>query len=205
MTLIAMPTTPGFVSVQWTPPSTQVQRNRSEWTGVTRGVRLPGGQRWKAKATLPPIVGKPDVAAAWGAFLMALDGPYNSFLLPFRKNQHNLALDVRVGAGAAGGTTMTLTNLPASAMLLPAGYCITVPLPSGRVQMLRLISALTSDGAGNATALFRAPLRQTLVADSWCETRNPVAEMMLVGDAPTETDGLARAWSFDAIDLEEAF
>lgn len=206
MTLIALPPSISFVSVQWTPPSTKVQVNRSAWTGARRGVRLPGGARWAAKATLPPVVNDPVKESAWAGFLAALDGPFNSFRLPCRTNQHGLAISPVVKAGAiAGATSLVIAGLPASIQILSVGQLMTVILPSGRAQMLILIDNLISNATGEATAIFRAALREAPAAGSAVETVNPFCELSLVGDVPAWTDGLANRTDFEAIDLEEAF
>ena len=50
---------------------------------------------------------------------------------------------------------------------------MTVPLPSGRHRAVCLISNLTSDGGGNATATFRPALTETPALGATVETKDP--------------------------------
>lgn len=177
------------------------QVNRSGWTGHRQVLGLPGGAMWSASGEFVQMVRESN-ARQWRAFFAQLRGAFNTFLLPaVEENQHNLTVNALVNGAGQTGRTLSIKNLPVSTQLLPAGAFISLP---GTNQMFMLTGALTSNGSGNATAIFEPSLRISPADSAAVETKKPTAHVALT----TDTIG----WSVDpgqiygfAFDAEEAF
>lgn len=108
-----------------------------------------------------------------------------------------------VSGGSNAGRTLALTGLWAGQRNLQAGDLITVSLPGGDEQLIRLAADLVADGSGNATASLATPLRRTPADGAVVELAEPWALMRA-----THTPG----WSVDSqniyghtLEAEEAF
>ncbi|PZR83599.1 MAG: hypothetical protein DI537_34705 [Stutzerimonas stutzeri] len=203
MAIIDVPAGLGFAEAAWE-IDTPFQDNRSVWTSARRGVLLPGAAHWFCTVEFAGV-GLGDGAAAPGrAFLAALEGMKNSFRLRAAKDQHTLSVSPQAKAGAiAEQSTMTIKNLPASAVHLPAGYYITVRRPSGKEQMLMLTAPLVANGSGEALAQFKPPLIEAPAADSAVETRDPWCLMSQTTTRVGWRNGRGNSHAFNGLSLEE--
>lgn len=206
MALVLMPSDAVFVRTQWVPPA-QNQINTSGWTGARQVLRAPGVGRWRVSAALKPIAREIDVFA-WRAFCTAVEGQANTFLMPYCKNQYRAPgmgsnPVVKTGQGdLSGNETMVIAGLGAAGTKMYAGQVITVTLPSGKKQMLMLKAHLIAASNGEATATFRAALRESPAGNSAVETLNPVAEMAMTDDAvPIPQDNGVYNLAFEAAEV----
>jgi hypothetical protein len=173
------------------------QRVRSEWTGRSQGVVLPGASRWSASGEFPPIT-KAQNPDQWIGFFAALDGQANSFPLRAVEGQQTTAANPVVNGTGQVGLSLNISGT----VSLPAGARATIPLVGGGAQLVVLTGALTAAGSG--TMQFRAPLRTAAQHGAAIEVQFPYALMSLTSPAP--------GWSVDAgsvygftVDCEEAF
>lgn len=203
MAIIDVPASVGFAEADWE-LATPFQDNRSGWTGARRGALGPGVAHWTVTASFADIdLGHP-AAAPHRAFLAKLNGSANSFRFPAAINQHLMTIAPTVKAGAvAGQTLLTMQGLPASRLILPAGYYITVQRAGGKAQMLLLTEPLNSNGLGEAIALFEPQLISVPVTGSLVETRNPWCLVSLVDSKVGWTHGKNTSHRFKPIAAEE--
>lgn len=176
------------------------QTNRSAWTGKRKVVGLPGIELWSGQVTID-LLSTEEEERPWRAWLFALRGPTNWFKWTLPCATHAGGLPT-VAAGASNGYTLPLAGLTPSTVILKAGQFMTVPLPSGYTRTVCLISALASNGSGNATATFEPALGETPAFGATVETKNPYIRM-----SPTDPmQGLATAdgVSGTTFDVEEA-
>lgn len=82
-----------------------------------------------------------------------------------------------VNGSANAGRTLALSGLALSQRNLRAGQFITVTLPGGDEQLIRLAADLVADGSGNGTASLATPLRRTPAAGAAVELDQPWALM----------------------------
>jgi hypothetical protein len=108
-----------------------------------------------------------------------------------------------VNGASNAGRSLALSGLALSQRNLRAGQFITVTLPGGDEQLIRLAADLVADGSGNATASLTTPLRRTPAAGAIVELERPWGLMRLTN---------APGWSVDSqniyghtLEAEEAF
>lgn len=176
MTEIVLPNTDDFeADVSLYAPA---QTNRSKWTGSRKVIGMPGAELWRGQGQIANIATE-EQERPWRAWLYALRGPVNWFRCPLPCNQH-VGAKPTVASGAGDGYTLPLTGMTANRTLLVAGQYLTVPLPSGRYRAVCLISPLTTDSSGNATATFEPALTETPTAGVTVESLTPFVPMSLV-------------------------
>lgn len=181
MTLITPPAALPVRRIQWQRRQ-PAQVNRSGWTGRRQVVGLPGGSLWTASGEFVPLVKQSNVLQ-WRGFFASLRGPFNTFnLTAVEEAQHALSQPT-ITAGTAGAFTATMTGLPVSTTLLPAGSFITIKLSDASYQLVTLTAALAGNGAGTGTATFDAPLRNTAATGAGSvETISPWCVVAMASD-----------------------
>lgn len=156
-----MPTIPGFRSVEFSIADT-VASVTSPFSQQSTFQSWAGGDIWTGVATLPKMTRVQ--AAQWIAFLMALRGQANCFLI----GDPNMAIPQGLpkGAPVVDGTIGT-NNLAMSSVLVTKGWVPnTVRLlePGDSIQignrMHTLLKRVDSDGSGAATLQFYPSLRE---------------------------------------------
>lgn len=85
-----------------------------------------------------------------------------------------------VNGAANAGRSLALSGLALSQRNLRAGQFLTVTLPGGDEQLLRLAADLNGDASGNGTASLATPLRRTPVAGAVVELDQPWALMRAI-------------------------
>ena len=181
MTLITPPAALPVRRIQWQLRQ-PAQLNRSGWTGRRQVVGLPGGAMWSASGEFTPIVTQADVLK-WRGFFTSLRGPFNTFnLTAVEEAQHALSQPT-ITAGSAGAFTATMTGLPVSATLLPAGSYMTIKLSDASYQLVCLTAALAGNGSGNGTATFVPALRNSAATGAGsAETISPWCVVSMASD-----------------------
>ncbi len=204
MAVVQVPAGAVFTRRAWIPPA-RTQSNRSGWTGASRKLRLPGAGIWRVSAAVLPMAREAD-SWPWKAFIAALEGRANTFLMPY-KCQHDLpalANVAEVGEGAEQGEdTCPIVGMPAGQLFLAGGRALTFLLPSGKRQMVLLTQNLVADGDGEGVAHFRGALREAPEAGEHVEARDPVCEMEMTSDDQgwDDDEGVYKI----AFDAEESF
>jgi hypothetical protein len=178
------------------------QRVRSEWTGYSQGVVLPGAARWQVSGEFPSIV-RAEFANPWIAFFAALDGVMNNFPVRAVEAPQTAAVNPVVNGFGQTGSSLNLTGL-APGPVLGTGARATVPLVGGGVQLVVLTAPLTASIAGTGTMQFRAPLRATAQGGGGVEIREPYARVALTSPAPGWDVETGQLYGF-AFDAEEDF
>jgi hypothetical protein len=200
MAQVPFPTVANMVEVTWD-IDVPMQRNRSGWTGTSKGVGLPGSTSWFATVR-PHDVFDPADKRALRAFVAQMRGQGNWTAVPAPVPQQTSAANpVTRSTGLSGGFTLPLQGLPLSTTVLLAGDFMTVPLPSGHYRMGILMQDLASNGSGQGTAVLDREIREVPAAGVTVEIRNPFAAMRFANARNGWSDAYAAA-SF-AFELEE--
>ena len=107
-----------------------------------------------------------------------------------------------VATGSGAGYAIALSGMPPSTTLLYAGQFIAVPLPSGHVRAVCLVTDLVTDSSGNATVTFRPALGEIPTLGATVETADPYIPVSM-----TESEqgfSLSDGISATSFDVEEA-
>lgn len=205
MAVLTVPVGAKFTKRAWVPPS-RTQVNRSGWTGARKALRLPGAGLWRVSAAVRTMTREIEVYP-WRAFLLALEGQANTFLMPVCEGQHvvpgtgEAPVVVQDGTAVQGSTTMRIAGLGAGGLRMFGGQYMSVVLPSGQTQLLGLTQDLLVTEGGVGVARFRGALRETLVNGARVEISNPVCEMeMASGDVGWDEDEGQWTVAFDAVE-----
>lgn len=173
MTIIAMPATVRIAQIEWT-LDRPAQVNRSQWTGKEQVVTDPWHGRWSAEVTLATLIGQANILA-WRAFLAKLRGQVNTFRLVAVEAAQNAHTPTVQTTTAAGATALPLTGFPAvAATAMTAGQMFTV-----NDQLCILTADLVTNGAGQGTATFEAPLRAAAAATIAVQVQRPTCLVAL--------------------------
>lgn len=173
------------------------QRVRSEWTGRSQGVILPGAARWAVSGEFPPIA-RPEQANPWIAFFAKLNGQANSFwVYAVEKAQTGVADPTVNGAGQVGNSL----NITGTANLA-AGARATIPLADGSYQLVVLTAALAVTGAGSMA--FEPPLRSAALNGQPVRLDMPFAIVSLTSPEIGWDVSPGQIYGF-TIDAEESF
>lgn len=176
------------------------QVNRSQWSGSSKVIGLPGAEVWTAKITIDGLATE-ESEWPWRAFLLALKGQQNWFRLLMTCQRHIGPMPV-VDAGAGDGYTLPLTGMAPSTTILRAGQWMTVPVAADSYRLVVLTSDLITDASGKAVAQVEPALRVAPTAGTAVETAEPFMQVR-------KADGSAGFSYSDAVagrslDLEEA-
>lgn len=201
MAVLAIPANAEFTRRAWRPPAKN-QVNRSGWTGARSVVRLPGAALWAVSAACKPLTREVDTWP-WTAFLAALEGNANHFLMPYKCGQTAAPNPVAGAGGEQGSDQAPVAGMVPGGLYLHGGQGLTWLLPSGSRQLVLLTHDLVADGAGNGLARFRGALREAPAAGAAIEARDPVCEMAMVNNdiGWDDDEGVFKV----AFDAEEAF
>lgn len=203
MAVIALPASPGVMSIEWTLPDPPTQVNRSEWTGSQQVVILAQATRWLARLTWAPTYTAFEVRAMRG-FLARLQGQANSFRLPACAQQHALTEPRADGGAARGDTSIDLDGMDAGEAYFEEGSLATIPLESGFYQLVIATAAMSANGSGEGTLAFLPALRGPVADNAALITRVPLVELSKVEDLssyPAEPGGR----HVFVLDCEEAY
>lgn len=168
ITLVAMPTAPGFSDVQLTANDT-VGSVRSSFTGQTQTQSWPGADYWSGTVTLPPLTRVQS--GAWTSFLMQCRGMTNGFMLadPLASTPQGTAqgLPVANTAGATGNNAAMTTTLFTRGWTENAFRLL---LPGDNIQvgfrLHRVLDQVNSDANGDASISIWPSLREVPVDGS---------------------------------------
>ncbi len=204
MAIITPPARLPLRRVQWRRTRVQ-QHNRSDWTGSTQVVRLPGATRWSVSGEFAPMVTQ-AAARRWIAFFEALDGMVNSFPVVAVEAAQTVQTNPVVNGAGQTGASLNLTGCSGAigSELLPAGAKISIPLPDGSVQLEVLTAPIIVTAGGGGVATFSGWLRRSPAAAATVEIAQP-STLMRLTTAVTGWDvdaGQMYGFQFEA---EEAF
>lgn len=166
--LITMPPAPVAASIDWS-IDVPAQVNRSEFTGDRKIALLPQKPRWRARVTLPAIVGEPNVLA-WRAFVVDLDGVANKFRLIACERPQITGVTVTVKGGGQRGYSVVTKGWGAPGIKLLRGQFVTIG-----DQLLMLMAPVIADANGEALLKVKAYLRVSPANDAPIEVTRPYA------------------------------
>lgn len=157
VTLVAMPSSPGLKSVEFSIKDT-VGSVISPFTGQVQTQQWPGADMLSATLTLPPM--SRAFASNWIAFLMQLRGMANAFQVGDPLNTMPFGNPIGTPVVASG-------NIPMSQTLATSGWAASTSgllLPGDWIQIdyrhHRVLDSVTSDSSGNATLAIYPSLRE---------------------------------------------
>ena len=185
MTVLSMPSAPGFADTRFGLVSNTQSDLTSPITQSSQLLELPGA-RWRASYALPPMAR--DRAAAWCAFLVALRGRAGRFhgYDPDARTARGSArlkapgvLTVLGGSPAPSGASLAVAGAePAESGLLLGGDYIAYDVGEGRQLHMVTADAPAADGAGVVTVSIEPPIRispadgeAVIVTDASCVMR----------------------------------
>jgi hypothetical protein len=160
MTLITMPSSPGFVSSDWGIRRT-VAVSESPFTGAQQVETYPKAQ-WYATLSLPPM--KRSQAAEWQAFFMLCEGRKNTFLLgdPDAKTVTggSAPQSIALAAGASIGATSVNLTIGSGKKLNKGSYIQFFTGSSSRLHMV------VDNNTGNGTVTIQPPLKDAVTTST---------------------------------------
>lgn len=202
LTIIDVPALARLRSVNWRQVGGVVYQ-RSEFTGRTKALQLGPASRWSCTFDLVPTA----TAAAFAQvrlFMAALARPEYAVRMPLNTVAQTATATCLVNGGPQLGDAIAIKGLPVSTTVLEAGRFITFNLATDDEQTAVLLSALVSDGAGNATASINRPLRKAVVNNGVVRLAVATA-IMRVPDAVQFTLDPAQIHEWPQLQAEEAF
>lgn len=132
--LVPLPNLPGlFSSVEWSLVIPQ-QRTRSEFTGRTQVIGLPGAEHWQVKAIALPLATRAE-ELAWRAFLIACRGAENTFHMPTLPLWPAPPAEPTVTAAVAGNRAVTVSSVAE----LEPGMDATVQQTNGHFRKVTIV------------------------------------------------------------------
>lgn len=163
VSLIAMPTSPGPRSIDFTIKDA-VSTVASEFTGQVQAQQWPGAEMWAGTFALPGMTRAQ--ASNWIAFLMQLRGMANAFQLGDPLNA--TPLGTPSGTPVVNNSLAANGNVAMSQTLTTSGWTASTSgllLPGDYIQvgyrLYRVLDDVTSDGSGNNTVGIWPSLRET--------------------------------------------
>lgn len=178
--LVPLPALPAvFSSVEWTFAIPQ-QKNRSEFTGRTQTIAMPGAEQWRVKATALPQANEAE-ARLWRAFIASLRGAENTFNMPALPLWPAGAANPTVTAAVAGNRAVTVDDSGA----IELGMYATVLQSDGHARMAIVVgidgldvhfepylTAAPTLGAAFIIDEPYCPMRLTSGEQTWRQTAN---------------------------------
>jgi hypothetical protein len=161
LTVIDVPPLVKFRTTNWQ-QSGGVIYQRSEFTGRTKTLQTGPASRWSCDFEMVPVRDDAQITQA-RSFMATLSRPEYAVRIPFNTVSQTGTATCLVNGGPQLGDTINVKGLPASTTVLSAGHFITFNLATDDEQTAVLLTALVSDGAGNATAFINRPLRKAVV------------------------------------------
>lgn len=206
MAIIDFPAGVPLRAVNWR-QSGGVIRNRSEFTGKTRELRLGPSARWRCDLEFVPT-NSTTALNALRAFLAQVAQPGDGFrIVAVEGAQASSPVPVTCTVNGASqlGQTLNLTGLSASVTNLPAGAMISVPVATDDEQLFVLRSALTANGSGQAAATLATPMRASPANGATVRIHLPVATMRLDDSAINWAVSPGAVYDFAKLTAEEFF
>lgn len=188
MPTLLMPSSPGFRSSRFGLRA-NTQTFESPLNRTVQTIELVGA-RWFASYELPAM--KRPQAAAWQAFLMALQGRSGRFFgfdPDARTPRGTGAGTPLVNGGSQTGSSLITDGWSALQMVLRAGDYFAV---NGELKMVTV--DVSSNGAGQATIAFKPSLRASPADNAALTLNNASCTMMLIDDEQA-------AWDADQISV----
>ncbi len=186
-TIIPYPSAPGFVSVALGMNDT-VASTTSPFTATSQTQIWPGADWWDADVQLPKMF--PAQAAAWRAWLAALQGKANVFMLgdPTRRQPINPVSSSTPVINTSGEPSPM--NIAGSSNIYTRGWRPSqarILSPGDHIQIgLRLhvvLQAVTSDARGNAAINLWPTLREQPADGAAIILNNPMGLFRLADNA----------------------
>ena len=180
MSIVDLPAGVVFRSANWQQQGGIIY-NRSEFTGVTRALRLGPSARWSCDLELVPT-GDAAQLQNIRQFLAFSYSAVDGFRLPaveYAQTASPVPATCTVNGAGQLGFTLSLTGLAPSITNLGNGTLISVSLPNGDEQLCALSAALTANASGVGTATLATPLRQAPSNGATVRLASPVAVMRL--------------------------
>ena len=157
-----------FQDIAWKPKIPQ-QKNRSEFTGRTQTIGLPGAEQWLATVLAAPA-GSAAEARAWRAFLMACRGSENFFHLPALTLRQSQALSPAITAAVSGNRAVVVSSSAAIGL----GMYATVQQANGHHRLVVVV------GVDGSTVHFEPYLSGDPALGTAFEIGEPYARVQLV-------------------------
>lgn len=200
-TELSLPETPQ--TIQWTAPRLLTSAMRNPWTRKRTTVSLGGTDTWRAQLTIVP--GNDADARIWRSFMsQAMGTPDHFFNIPLVTTAQHTGANGTVKASSATTLSCVVEGLTPSKTLLVAGqYVCFTGLPSGTSQAVILTADFVSNGAGEATATWKVPLRETPVDGTDVISKSPFVRVAMdQAWGWSEEPGMQRPLGFS---VEEAY
>lgn len=191
MALVNLPDLPRlFSTVDWKLETPQM-KNRSQWTGRTQVIGLPGAIYWTARAVVIPISTE-SAARKWRAFVASLRGAENTFLMPALPTpQAALPVEPIVTAAVAGNRQVDVND----ASGIGVGMQVSILQTNGHYRLCVVVGKI-ANRISLEPELAGAP-----TIGSTVKVNNPVATMRLTSGS----NGWSDASTVDfSLDMEEA-
>lgn len=200
---IYMPSSPGFIRSRFG-LETNTQTFTSPLTRNTQRVVL-AGSRWTASYSLPPM--KREQAAAWQAFFLQLEGRANTFYAfdpdatqPRGVARTNTGTPL-VNGGSQTGSALNIDGCPANVN----GWLLAGDYFSVGSFMAMITQTVNTNGSGQATLNFKAPLRSSPADNAAVTVINPTCEMILSDDQQSiweaNQNSVYEGMSFSAVEV----
>ena len=206
MAIIDFPAGIPLRAVNWR-QSGGVVRNRSEFTGKTRELRIGPSARWTCDLEFVPT-NSVTALNLLREFLADMAQPGDGFRLQAVETAQAVApvpVTCLVNGANQLGQTLNLDGLQASVTNLPAGAMISVPITTDDRQLIVLRSALTANGSGQAAATLATPLRGPPADNAVVQVHFPVAAMRLSDSAVNWAVSPGGVYDFQRLTAEEFF
>lgn len=153
--------------VLWTPVIPQ-QTNRSEFTGRSQTIGLPGAEQWRATVLALPATSDAE-ARAWRAFLIACRGAENTFYLPALPLPQRSGDQPTVSAAVEGNRAVTVTSTAG----ISVGMYATVIQSDGHHRLVLIV------GIDGSNIHFEPYLSANPKTGETFEVNEPYARMQL--------------------------
>lgn len=202
MTILSMPTTPGFSTASFGLKS-NTQTFTSPLSGAQQVVELTGA-RWYATYNVPPL--SAAQAGDWLAFLTKLRGQANTFygFDPARTTaQGALGGTPLVNGASQTGNSLVTDGWSASVTgVMKAGDYLAYDTSSSR-SLHMVVADANSNAGGNATFSIEPSIRVSPADDAAIITASPSCVMRLTADAVTWNETTAKTFGI-TFSAEEA-
>lgn len=206
MPIIDFPAGIPLRAVNWR-QSGGVVRNRSEFTGKTRELRIGPSARWTCDLEFVPT-NSVTALNLLREFLADMAQPGDGFRIVAVEGAQAVSpvpVTCTVNGANQLGQTLNLTGLRVSATNLPAGAMISVPVATDDEQLFVLRADLTANVSGQGAATLATPLRAAPANGATVRIHLPASTMRLSDSAVNWAVSPGGVHDFQRLTAEEFF
>lgn len=180
-----------------------VTYNRSAFTGATRAIRIGPAARWTCDLEIVPSTNA-TVYQQTISFMAAASRHDYAVRIPMVDLAQTATAICQTNGANQIGDTIALDGLPASTTILQPGAIITIVRNIDDEQSAVLLTPLTSNASGQATAFLNTPMRAA-VPDN-CTVRLALPRVLMrARDALAWDVSPGLVHGFQAVSMEEVF